>query len=59
MGRVAAIMCVLVLAACGERRSFDERYNNASAELEQRARTLDRKLANELAPAEKVESPRR
>jgi hypothetical protein len=50
-------MCVLVLAACGERRSFDERYNDTSAELEQRARTLDQNLANELAPAEQ-ESPR-
>ena len=47
----AAILCLAALAACGDRRSFDERYNDTGAELEQRARALDNKLANEL-PAE-------
>lgn len=50
--RVAAVVaCALALAACGDRRSFDERYNDAGSELEQRARAIDQNIANEL-PAE-------
>jgi hypothetical protein len=41
--------------ACGDRRSFDERYNDTSAELEQRAHALDQNLANEL-PADEPQA---
>ena len=47
----AVLLCLLALGACGDRRDFDERYNDAGAELEKRARSLDQNLANEL-PAE-------
>ncbi len=51
--RVAAVVaCALALAACGDRRSFDERYNDAGSELEQRARAIDQNIANELPPEE-------
>jgi hypothetical protein len=50
--RVGAVLLALAaLAACGDRRSFDERYNDAGSELEERARAIDRNIANEL-PAE-------
>nr|WP_314443337.1 hypothetical protein [uncultured Sphingomonas sp.] len=47
----AAFLCLLVLAGCGDRRSFDQRYEDTGKELEARARAIDQKLANEL-PAE-------
>jgi hypothetical protein len=43
----AAILCLFALAACRDKRGFDERYNDTSAEIEQRARALDQNLANE------------
>lgn len=43
--RLLALTLALMLAACGDRRSFDERYNDTSAELEQRALAIDRNLA--------------
>ena len=45
----AALLLLLALGACGDRRDFDERYNDAGAELENRARALDQNLANELS----------
>ena len=47
----AAVLALLALAACGDRRSFDQRYEDTGSELEQRARAIDQNLANEL-PAE-------
>ena len=43
--RLLAICLAVVLAGCGDRRTFDERYNDTSAELENKARQLDRNLA--------------
>lgn len=52
--RLLALFLALVLAACGDRRSFDERYNDTSAELEQRARAIDQNLAaNESGEAQR------
>lgn len=45
---VAALLCVAALGACGDRRSFDERYKDAGAELEARANAIDQNLANEM-----------
>ena len=56
MRGAAAILIALCLTACGDRRSFDERYRDTSANLEERARAIDHNLANEL-PGE--ESPTR
>jgi hypothetical protein len=44
----AALLCLLALAACGDRRDFDKRYDDTSKQLEERARALDQNLANEL-----------
>ncbi len=47
--RVAAVLLgLLALTACGDRRSFDERYNDTSSQLEERARAIDQNIANEL-----------
>ena len=52
--RLLVPILALVLAACGDRRSFDERYNDTSAELEQRARAIDQNLAaNEAADTQR------
>ena len=48
MRGLSAILCLLVLASCGDRRTFDERYKDTSTELEQRAQALEQNLANEL-----------
>lgn len=48
----ALLLAIVALSACGDRRSFDERYNETSSNLEQRARAIDQNIANEL-PAEK------
>ena len=50
--RVALALVLLSLAACGDRRSFDERYNDAGAALEEKARAIDANIANELPAAE-------
>ncbi len=42
-------LLLLLLGACGDRRSFDERFNDPQAELEQRSAELDRKLEEEQA----------
>ncbi|NJC05573.1 hypothetical protein GGQ97_001366 [Sphingomonas kaistensis] len=49
----AVLLCLLALGACGDRRDFDERYNDAGAELENRARAIDQNLANELPADER------
>lgn len=53
MRLAAVVACALVLAGCGDRRSFDERYNDTESDLEQRARGIDQNIANEL-PAEQL-----
>ena len=37
----ASILCPLLLAACEDRRSFDERYTDTQQKLENKARDLD------------------
>ncbi|WP_300975009.1 hypothetical protein [Sphingomonas sp. LHG3406-1] len=41
----AVPLLLLALTACGDRRSFDERYSDTSDKLEQKARQLDENLA--------------
>ncbi|GAA4033411.1 hypothetical protein GCM10022281_11510 [Sphingomonas rosea] len=49
--RVALLVLALTLAACGDRRTFDERYDDTEAKLNQKAKQLDANLAaNEVAP---------
>jgi hypothetical protein len=48
MRAAAALLCLCALSGCGDRRSFDERYEDTSSELEQRAKALDQNLQNEL-----------
>ena len=40
--RLAMILLALSLMACGDRRSFNERYEDTAANLEAKARELDR-----------------
>jgi hypothetical protein len=42
---------VLALTACEERRSFDERYNDTAAQLQNKARTLDEQLIEQSSSA--------
>jgi cell division protein ZapA (FtsZ GTPase activity inhibitor) len=56
MRAAAVILTLLALAGCGDRRSFDERYKDTSANLEQRARALDQNLTNELDASELEEN---
>ena len=53
--RTGPILVMLALGACGDRRSFDERYNETGTKLEEKARALDQNLANELPPEEQAE----
>jgi hypothetical protein len=48
MRAAAALLCLCALSGCGDRQSFDERYEDTSSELEQRAKALDQNLQNEL-----------
>jgi hypothetical protein len=48
----ALLLCLVALSACGDRRSFDERYEDTSSELEQRAKALDQNLQNQLEAEE-------
>ena len=50
MRAAVLMMSLLALASCGDRRSFDERYQDTSQELENRAQRLDQNLAT--APAQ-------
>jgi len=49
---LAAMLVLLALAGCGDRRTFDERYEDTGAKIEERARVLDEKIANEQQGAE-------
>jgi len=43
-----AIACMfLILAGCGDRRSFDERYQDTEERLEAKARTIEANLATD------------
>jgi hypothetical protein len=46
-----ALLVLLALGGCGERRSFDERYATTQNELDERARKLDAASADSNAPA--------
>ena len=48
---LASALAALALTACGDRRSFDERYSDTDRALTNEARALDANLA-----AEKLES---
>ncbi|GAA4023094.1 hypothetical protein GCM10022280_24750 [Sphingomonas swuensis] len=52
--RMVAIGAVLVaLAGCGDRRTFDERYDDTSKQLEEKARQLDQNLSQNVDEAPK------
>lgn len=42
--RMLAICAAVLLAGCGDRRTFDERYKDTSTQLENKAQQLDRNL---------------
>jgi hypothetical protein len=44
--RWALALLLLSCASCRQQRDFDERYNETAAELENKARALDQKVAN-------------
>ena len=44
MRGAAVLLSFLALAACGDRRSFDERYGDTANEIEQRAQRLDAEM---------------
>lgn len=46
MRLVVLILALAMLAGCGDRRSFDERYADTERNLQQRARHLDAELNN-------------
>jgi len=39
--RAFGFLAALALSSCGDRRSFDERYNDTQRNLEERAQNLD------------------
>ena len=43
----AALPFLLLLAACGDRRDFDQRYADTHNEIENRSATLENRLANQ------------
>ena len=43
--RLLVICVAMLLIGCGDRRTFDERYNDTSAELDNKAQQLDRNLS--------------
>jgi hypothetical protein len=45
MRSVALLLLLAVVAGCGDRRSFDERYQDTGREIENRAREIDRNIA--------------
>lgn len=50
--RLVALCVAVLLGGCGDRRTFDERYNDTSAQLENKAQQLDRNLSE--APANAI-----
>lgn len=44
-GAASALLLAAALAGCGDRRSFDERYQDTSSALANKARALDANLA--------------
>lgn len=50
-----ALLAALV-AGCGDRRSFDERYSDSQKEIERRAEQIDRELANEAENSSETEN---
>jgi hypothetical protein len=42
--RTAALLLLLLLGACEDRRSFDQRYSDAERKLDEKATALDRTL---------------
>jgi len=45
MNRAVLAALLLATAACGDRRSFDDRYRDTGRELENKARELDGNLS--------------
>jgi len=43
---LTVLLPALLLAACGERQTFDERFEQKSEELRKKAEALDANLAN-------------
>jgi hypothetical protein len=44
--RGATLILLLVLTACSDNRSFDQRYEHTSKKLDQKARQLDQNLSS-------------
>ena len=42
MRRLLPLLALVLLSACQQRRTFDERYNSAASDIEKRAADLDR-----------------
>lgn len=51
MRLAALILAAVALTGCGDRRTFDERYEDTSQQLEEKARALDENLAANMAEA--------
>jgi hypothetical protein len=41
------LLAAVLLAGCGDRRTFDEKFNDTEAELQKRSAELDRRLEAE------------
>lgn len=53
MGRRLALVFLLAVSGCEDRRSFDERYSETQNRIEERAAEIEEE-ANAAAPAEPV-----
>jgi len=49
------LLVLLVSAACSERRSFDDKYEDTAREMANRARSLDAELNTEMPNEANVE----
>ena len=47
MRLLAAVTLMAALSGCGDRRNFDQRYEDTSEKLEEKARQLDQNIAAE------------